>query len=229
MTDVQQHAKNSTAATLARLERLSGRFPVLSSENRQHYEELLICLLEHYRPRNFLGERLIKYLADEEWETSRYKRHKILLIERRFRARLAFQAYREEAAKENKAALANKLAEHRGQFVLPEEALEGVVAEVDAMLLRPAEELEHARALEVGIVYFEHLDRLLNTAIVRRNAILAEIDRYDYSFDPAPTLTALVEEVHESGYGPQCKAQASEAHGKELPLPPLVPNQEGNA
>jgi hypothetical protein len=229
MTDVQQHAKNSTAATLARLERLSGRFPVLSSENRQHYEELLICLLEHYRPRNYLGDRLIKYLADEEWEISRYKRHKILLIERRFRARLAFQAYREKAAKEDKAALANKPAEHRGQFVLPEEALDGVVAEVDAMLLRPAEELEHARALEVGIVYFEHLDRLLNTAIVRRNAILAEIDRYDYSFDPAPTLTALVEEVHESGYGPQCKAQASEAHGKELPLPPLVPNQEGNA
>ena len=64
MTDVQQHAKNSTAATLARLERLSGRFPVLSSENRQDYEELLISLLEHYRPRNFLGERLIKYLAD---------------------------------------------------------------------------------------------------------------------------------------------------------------------
>ena len=194
MTDVQQHAKNSTAATLARLERLGGRFPVLSSENRQDYEELLICLLEHYRPRNFLGKRLIKYLADEEWEISRYKRHKILLIERRFRARLAFQAYREKAAKEDKAALANKLAEHRGQFVLPEEALEGVVAEIDAMLLRPAEELEHARALEVASVYFAYLDRLLNAAIVRRNAILAEIDRYDYSFDPAPTLTALVEE-----------------------------------
>jgi hypothetical protein len=229
MTDVQQRAKNSTAAKLARLERLSSRFPVLSSENRQHYEELLICLLEHYRPRKFLGERLIKYLADEEWEINRHKRHKILLIERRFRAGLAFQAYREKAAKEDKAALANKLAEHRGQFVLPEEALDGVVAEVDAMLLRPAEELEHARALEVGIVYFAHLDRLLNAVFVRRNAILAEIDRYDYSFDSAPTLTALVEEVHESGYGPQCKAQASEAHGNELPMPPLVPNQEGNA
>ena len=229
MTDVQERAESSTAAKLERLERLCGRFPVLSSENRQDYEELLISLLEHHRPRNFLGERLIKYLADEEWEISRYKRHKILLMERRFRARLAFQAYREKAAKEDKAALANKLAEHRGQFVLPEEALEGVVAEVDAMLLRPAEELEHARALEVASVYFAHLDRLLNSAIVRRNAILAEIDRYDYLFDPAPILTALVEEVHESGYGPQCKAQASEAHGKELPLPPLVPNQEGNA
>ena len=229
MTDVQERAESSTAAKLERLERLCGRFPVLSSENRQHYEELLISLLEHHRPRNFLGERLVKYLADEEWEIARYKRHKILLMERRFRARLAFQAYREKASKEDKAALAKKLAEQpRGQFVLPEEALEGVMAEVDAILLRPAEELEHARALEVGIVYFEHLDRLLNAAIVRRNAILAEIDRYDYLFDPAHTLTALVEEVHESGYGPHYKEQASEAHGKELVLP-LVPNQEGNA
>src|ERR1700686_387397 len=106
MTDVQQHAKNSTAAKLARLERLCGRFPVLSSENRQDYEELLISLLEAYRPRSFLGERLIKYLGDEEWEVARYKRHKIFLIERRFQARLAFQDDREKATQEDKAVLA---------------------------------------------------------------------------------------------------------------------------
>src|SRR6476659_6056978 len=86
MTGAQQHTQNFTAAKLARLERLCGRFPVLSSENRQDYEELLISLLEHQTPRNFLGERLIKYLADEEWEIGRYKRHKVLLVERRFRA-----------------------------------------------------------------------------------------------------------------------------------------------
>jgi hypothetical protein len=211
MTDVQQHAKNSTAATLARLERLCGHFPVLSSENRQDYEELLTSLLEHHRPRNFLGERLVKYLADEEWEISRYKRHKILLMERRFRARLAFQAYREKAA-EDKAALTKKLAEQpRGQFDLPEEALEGLVAEVDAMLLRPAEELEHARALEVGIVYFAHLDRLLNAAIVRRNAILPEIERYDYWFALTPTLNLVVEDVCETGHAFGREAQAAQA------------------
>lgn len=196
MTDLQQCAENSTAAKLARLERLSGRFPVLSSENRHDYEELLISLLEQHRPRNFVGERLIKNLADEEWEIARYKRHKILLLERRFRARLAFQAYREKVAKEAKAGLAKKLSEQPpAQFVLPEETLEDMVAEVDAMLLRPAEELEHARALEVGIVYFEHLDRLLNAGIVRRNAILGEIERYDYLFDPRPTFTAALEDI----------------------------------
>ena len=111
MTDEQEQAENFTAAKLARLERLCGRFPVLSSENRQDYEELLISLLEHHTPRNFLGERLIKYLADEEWEIGRYKRHKVLLIERRFRARLAFQAHREKATQQDKAALATKVAE----------------------------------------------------------------------------------------------------------------------
>ena len=62
MTDAQEQAENVTTAKLARLERLCGRFPVLSSENRQDYEELLISLLEHHTPRNFLGERLIRFV-----------------------------------------------------------------------------------------------------------------------------------------------------------------------
>ena len=220
MTDVQGQAGNSTAAKLARLERLCGRFPVLSrSEDRQDYEQLLLTLLEYYQPRNSLGERLIKYLADEEWEISRFKRHKILLMERRFRARLIFQAYREKAAKEDKAALAKKLAEQPpSHFTLPEEALEGVIPEVDAMLLRPAEELDHARALEVGIVYFERLDRLLNAAIVRRNAILSDIERYEYLFAPTPIPSAIVEEVRHAGDAPRCEAQASHAQGQEVVL-----------
>ena len=89
-------------------------------------EELLISLLEGYWPRNFLGERLIKYLADEEWEVARYKRHKIFLIERRFQASLAFQADREKATREDKAVLAKRLdAQPPCPSTLPEEALKG--------------------------------------------------------------------------------------------------------
>jgi len=170
MTDMQELAQSSKATTLVRSERLCGRFPVLSSENREDYEELLISLLEHYRPSNFMGEKLVRHLADEEWEISRLRRHKNLLIERRFRARLAYQASREKTAQEDKAALAKEVAQQpSGPLFLPEEALDGVIAKIDALLLRPADELDHARALEVGFVYFEHLDRLLNAAIVRRN------------------------------------------------------------
>ena len=227
MTDVQQHAKNSTAATLARLERLSGRFPVLSSENRQHYEELLISLLEYYRPRNVLAERLLKYLADEEWEMARYKRHKVLLMERRFRGRVAFQVYREKATKEDKAALAKKLAEPPpGKLILPEELLDGIIADIDAMLLRPAQELDHARALEVAIVYFQHLERLLNAAILRRNAILADIERYDYLFDPRLPVSAWAEQIEQAD---DQHADVSEIVAAKLDegAPATAPAQEG--
>src|SRR5215469_3830689 len=228
MSDVQEQVENSTAAKLARLERLCGGFPVLSSENRQDYEELLISLLEHHTPRNFLGERLIKYLADEEWEIGRYKRHKVLLMERRFRARLAFQAYREKATQQDKAALDKKLAEQSpGQLILPEEALDGVIADIDAMLRRPAEELDHARALEVGMVYFEHLDRLLNAAIVRRNAILSDIERYDYLFDPRLPVSAWAEQMED---GRDRHANESEIAGAKLDeaAPAIARSQEVN-
>jgi len=225
MTDVQEQA--DTAAKSARLERLCGRFPVLSSENRQDYEELLISLLEHQTPRNFLGERLIKYLADEEWEIGRYKRHKVLLVERRFRARLAFQAYREKATQQDKAALATKLAEQPpGQLILPEEALEGVIADIDAMLKRPAQELEHARALEVGIVYFEHLDRLLNAA--SRNAILVDIERYDYLFAPPLALSAVVEQMQEAANGPTNESEDANVKLDEV-VPALASSEEGRS
>ena len=227
MTEVQQHAKNSSAATLARLERLCGRFPVLSSENRQDYEELLISLLEYYRPRNVLAERLLKYLADEEWEMARYKRHKVLLMERRFRGRVAFQVYREKATKEDKAALAKKLAEPPpGKLILPEELLDGIIADIDAMLLRPAQELDHARALEVAIVYFQHLERLLNAAILRRNAILADIERYDYLFDPRLPVSAWAEQIEQAD---DQHADVSEIVAAKLDegAPATAPAQEG--
>jgi hypothetical protein len=202
MSNAQEQAKNMIATTLARSERVSGRFPVLSSENRKDYEELMISLLEYYRPKNPIGEKLVRHLADEEWEISRLRRHKIILMERRFSARLAFQAYREKATQEDKAALAKKMAQQPpGQLILPEEAFEDVIAKIDALLLRPAEELDHARALEVGIVYFEHLDRLLNAAMGRRNAILDDIERDDHLFNAQLTLSAVVEEVHELGNG----------------------------
>jgi hypothetical protein len=148
-------------------------------------------------------------------------------MERRFRARLAFQAYREKATQQDKAALATKLAEQPpGQLMLPEEALEGVIADIDAMLKRPAQELEHARALEVGIVYFQHLDRLLNAAIVRRNAILADIERYDYLFAPPLALSTVVEQMQEAANGPTSGSKDANAKLDEV-VSALAPSEEG--
>jgi hypothetical protein len=216
-----EQSKSPMATTLARLERTCGRLPVLSSENRKDFEELLVSLLEYYRPKNLMGEKLIRHLADEEWEISRLRRHKTILLERRLRARLAFQAYREKATHEDKAALAKKMAEQPpGQLILPEQVLEEVIAKVDALLLRPAEELDHAQALEVAIVYFQHLDRLLNSAIARRNAILEDIDRYDYLFNITLALSAVVEKVHEAAHGHASGLQETDAQFNRAELAP---------
>ena len=150
-------------------------------------------------------------------------------MERRFRARLAFQAYREKATQQDKAALDKKLAEQSpGQLILPEEALDGVIADIDAMLRRPAEELDHARALEVGMVYFEHLDRLLNAAIVRRNAILSDIERCDYLFDPLLPVSAWAEQIED---GRDRHANESEIAGAKLDevAPAIARSQEGQS
>ena len=40
----------------------------------------------------------------------------------------------------------------------------------------PADEVDHAAALETGIDYFEQLDRLQGVAIARRNDALRQID-----------------------------------------------------
>jgi hypothetical protein len=105
------------------------------------------------------------------------------------------------------------------------------------MLLRPAQELDHARALEVGIVYFQHLDRLLNAAIARRNAILADIARCDYLFDLTLGLSvpgeeaqdsALLEQVHVAGNGAGSEMEGGSARGDKV-APPLALSQGGSS
>ncbi len=42
-------------------------------------------------------------------------------------------------------------------------------------ILGPADEVDHARALQSGIDYFEQLDDLLGVAIDRRNDVLVQL------------------------------------------------------
>jgi len=62
-----------------------GPAPVLSSENLADYQELLKQLVSSLKPRDFLEKILVKQIVDSTWELSRYSRHKILAVERRYR------------------------------------------------------------------------------------------------------------------------------------------------
>jgi hypothetical protein len=173
-----QQAK-SIEAQVAELLQVFGPPPVLSSEDIGSYQEMMAGLLEEFAPRDFMGQLLIKELTDSNWEVMRYSRHTTLLMERRFRDRLEFQAQRRKNAAQGKEAPAQKPAAPNGKPATePEEELEGLVADVDAILLEPAAARDHLRALEVGLVCYEHLDKLLAAARTRRNNALERIERY---------------------------------------------------
>jgi hypothetical protein len=169
----------STGTTAAGLVQLFGPPPVLSSEDIGSYQEIMARLLEEFAPRDFMGQLLIKELTDSNWEVMRYCRHVTLLMERRLRDRLEFQAQRRHKAAPGKEAPAQQPAEPNGKpSTEPEDVLEGLIADVDAILLEPAAARDHLRALEVGLVCYEHLNKLRVTAIARRNKVLERIERY---------------------------------------------------
>jgi hypothetical protein len=164
---------------LALSKELCGAPPVLSTENPQAYDKIFSQLIVIFRPIDLLMLLLIKEAADSQWEVLRISRHKVLLIKRRFYNQQKLQAQRRKAAAQNKEELAKRLAEHKAAPATePEEATDGVVEEIDAMLLEPAAELEYARALELGEAYYDSLEKWLMMAIARRKNALAELDRH---------------------------------------------------
>ena len=65
-----------------------------------------------------------------------------------------------------------------------ETVVEEVVADVDEILCEPADEIDHAKALQSGINYYERLDRLETVARARRDNLLWEIDFYRQGWGP---------------------------------------------
>src|ERR1700736_5854479 len=172
------HAE-SMEADLAELRKLFGPPPVLRSESTQSYDEIMTRLMEGVAPRNFIQQIYIKELADCTWEMARYTRHKTLTMEARFKQRLKFQAQRQRVAAQSKDTLARGPAEQAQEAATtPDDVLDGLVNEIDDMLLKPAAEIGHVRALEVVLVKLERINKLLNAARARRNNILEQIEAY---------------------------------------------------
>jgi hypothetical protein len=175
----EEAREKSIETQLAELLQLFGPPPLLSSEHIGSYQETMARFLEQFAPRDFMGQSLIKELTDSHWEVMRHSRHTTLLMERRFRDRLEFQAQRRKNAAEGKEAPAERPTAPDGKpSTDPKDVLEGLVVDVDAILLEPAAALDHLRALEVGLVCYEHLDKLLAAARTRRNNALDRIEGY---------------------------------------------------
>ncbi len=157
-----------------------GAPPVLSSESLESYKEVMAQFLEELALDDFMGLLLIKELTDSSWEMMRYSRYMNLVMNRRLGPRLAFQEKRRREAAQGNDTIAKGAREiKREPPTCPEDLLDDLVEEIDAILLRPdADELDHLDALEVGIVYHQRIDKLFVTAAARRNNVLAQIKRY---------------------------------------------------
>jgi hypothetical protein len=104
---------------------------------------------------------------------------KVLLLHRRHRDRREAEAKRRKEWAQKKAELAKRVAASTGEApTAPEEVLDHVVTECDAILLEPATELDHNRILEVSLVYFEKLDKGQITAPAKRNKALDQLEWY---------------------------------------------------
>jgi hypothetical protein len=177
--------KKSNVVNLAELRELLGPPPILSTENAKAYDEIVARLMQCFAPADFMEQLLIAQLTDCTWEIMRYTRHKPWAIERKFRQHREFQAKRARAAAQIRDLQVRGLAQsgrqpatELGRMLELEEVVDSVVDDTDEILNRPPVELDHARAFEADIVYQEQLDRLLNTAIRRRNDVLEQLERY---------------------------------------------------
>jgi hypothetical protein len=170
---------------LAELKRLFGPPPVLSTERIGAYYEITTCFLRELDPRDFIEKMFIRNLTDFTWDAIRYTRYKTLGIDSRFRQRIAFELQRKKLLAQRKEGL---LRDHAEKSAKPPNELaridqveglaESTSTEVDEILERTPQELDHVRALEASIEIHERLDRLLNNAIARRNDALAQFERY---------------------------------------------------
>jgi len=169
----------------------------------------MLHFIECDPPRNFLQEMLIVDAVNSAWEARRYSRNKTLVIEceherhqemekkrlrhaRKVKAERAWwKAHDAEKAAQPKDADQTGEAGEAEQVGTPttqlerklelEEVIDSTVAEVDEILLAPADEVDHAKAMQSGIDYYERLHRLFRDAIGMRNDALRHLELYRQS------------------------------------------------
>jgi 16S rRNA G966 N2-methylase RsmD len=153
--------------------------PALSTESLAAYKELRLRYEETFEPLDPYEGSLVTDTIEATFEAARYARAKVTLIENKARALRELEAKRAQASAEKKEVTAKRLAaKSSAPASEPEEALDHLVEEVDAILLEPPSELEYARAFQAVLAEYEMMDKLQMRAIVRRDNAIAQLERY---------------------------------------------------
>jgi len=167
-------------ARMAELKEVFGKPPVLpGSEDIAAYEEMLRRFIECFQPQDFFETVLMKDVTDGTWEAARAGRHKVLLLDRRYRDRREAEAKRRKEWAVKKAELAKRVAAAKSEPATePEDALDHSIEECDAILLEPATELDHNRALEATLASMEKIDKGQMFDLAKRDLALRQLEWY---------------------------------------------------
>jgi hypothetical protein len=176
------HVSNSKSIEdlLAQLEELFGKPPVLpDSESIAAYKKMMRLFAEDFQPQSFFEIKLMKEVTDGTWEAARWSRHRVLLLDRKDRARREAEARRRKELEAKKAAMAKRAAAEKADPAKePEEILDHLVEDCDAILLEPATELDHNRALEATLLQQEKLMRMETADLAKCDRALRQLERY---------------------------------------------------
>jgi len=170
----------SIEARLSDLKKVFGKPPVLpGSEDIAAYEEMLRRFIERFQPQDFFEMVLMKDLTDATWEAARMGRHKVVLLDRRYRDERKVTTKRRKEWLAKKTDLAKRVAASKADpLTEPEDALDHLVEECDAILIEPASELDHNRVLEATLAQVEKLTKLEMIALGKRDMALRQLEWY---------------------------------------------------
>src|SRR5271169_1960373 len=173
-----------TRTQLVEITAFLGSAPVLSSESEKHYGEIWEKLIECLIPADFMELLLIRQVQNETWKIMRYTRHQAVAVDRRFRQNLEYQEQRKKEQLARREALTKEIAEKTGlpvtefsQLLHLEGVINTSISDVND-LQRIRTEFDHNRAFEAGIAFEEQLDRLIDSALARRNDALEQLELY---------------------------------------------------
>jgi hypothetical protein len=197
--------------------------PVLSTEPIEQYQKLFTQVAKSRGAPDIIELILAKRIADGVWLSGRYARHGTVLIERRCRESLEFQARQSKERKERRQAAIREFAEKTGRpqsdFVKLNELddiAELAPEEFDRILEQTPTELDHNRALEATMELQERFDRLTNSADKRVDDGLKVREQYRASQRARHAADETVDAEYEEVQSPR----------EQIAAPMLAPSDE---
>ena len=203
--------KNEIAARWA----MFGPSPVLSSENRDGYDNLRNACVAYYRPTDARHWAWVRELVDTQWEILRHWRYRTAAIEQshkdwiRNRRKLIDQILQKpkDEIRELLPHCDNEIVRNRVA------SIKTYIADVEALVEKAGQpdDAKHSLALARAAKYVERLDKWLKNATARRNILLRILE---YFCRPADQKA----EIAEADY-----KEAKQEEVKKIAAPSVVP------